>query len=95
MNKLTFLLIASTFIIITTLYVNSLELSTTENPVDSMPSDVDNSVNSLFSALGTFFRLLTFRVDGVPELFNIIFLVIAVGILYIIVDVVKDVIPFT
>lgn len=95
MTKLQFLLISSTFIIITTLYVNSLGLSDTENPVDTLPGEVDNSVGGVLDVLRTFIDLMSFRLDGVPALFNIIFVIIAIGFLYVLVDTLKDLVPFT
>lgn len=95
MTKLQFLLISSTFIIITTLYVNSLGLSDTENPVDTLPGEVDNSVDGVLDVLRTFIDLMSFRLDGVPALFNIIFVIIAIGFLYVLVDTLKDLVPFT
>lgn len=95
MNKLTFLLIATTFMILTTLVVNSLGLSDVESPVSSLPGDFDNSVGSLLGILGTFVDLLTFRLDGIPTLFNLVFVVVAVGVLYVIVEWLVNLVPFT
>ena len=81
--------------LLTTLFINSMELATISNPADTVPSEVDNSISGLYSVMSTFFNLLTFRIPEVPTLFNLVFVVIAIGILYVIVDILKDVIPFT
>ena len=93
MNKITFLLISTTFIILTTLVVNSLELDNIDEGID-VPTNIDDSIGSALSIIGTFMNLLTFQLDAVPTLFNLVFSIVAMGIIYIIVDIVKDLIPF-
>lgn len=96
MNRLTFLLISATFIILTTLVVNSLGIGTQAEEIGQMPADVDNNVGSVMSIVGTFVDLLTFQLgDSIPIMFNIVFSVIAIGMGYIIIMIIKDVVPFT
>ena len=95
MNKLTFILISATFIIMTTLVVNSLGLGTIDSDVGQMPGDVDDSVGSILSILDTFVNLLTFQLDTVPLFFNLIFSVIAIGIGYVLATIIMNLIPFT
>ena len=95
MNRLTFLLISATFLMLTTLVVNSLELASVTSPTDSISGEVDDSVGSIFSILDTFVKLLTFQISEIPSMFNLVFSIIAIGMAYVIVMVIKDVIPWT
>ena len=95
MNKITFLLISFTFIILTTLVIDSLQISTGNGGVEATPTDIDHSISSIWSVIETFLSLVTFQLEGIPTFFNLIFSVIAIGIVYVIVDIGKDLIPLT
>jgi hypothetical protein len=52
--------------------------------------------SGILSFLSTFFDILTFQLDGIPVLVNLLFFFpITVGVVFIIVEIVKDIIPFT
>ena len=64
----------------------------------SMPA-VDENASELqiaFQSLGAIFRLLTFQVSGVPNAVVIlIFYPITIAFIYMLLDVIKDLVPFT
>ena len=59
-------------------------------------SEITADVSGIFRFLTTFFDILTFQLDGIPVLVNLLFFFpITVGMVFIIVEIVKDIIPFT
>jgi len=84
------------YLIITTLLANALGLGVTGSPVGGIPTDGGIGLGTVGSILGTFWNMVTFQVSGVPPIVNIIFFITPVlGLIYFIIDVVKDLIPFT
>jgi hypothetical protein len=54
------------------------------------------SVQGITNVLGTFFNIMLFRVEGIPTFITlIVFYPITFGIIYMIADIAKDLIPFT
>lgn len=45
--------------------------------------------------LGTFFQILFFRLENVPNFINVIFYPIIIAIGYMIIDILKDLVPLT
>jgi hypothetical protein len=71
-------------------------ISASTDIVGSPASNIEASASGVLSFLRTFFDILTFNLDGIPTVVNLLFFFpITVGILFIIVEVVKDLIPFT
>lgn len=89
MNKTwTFILLAS-YLILMSVVAQSIEL-TTSTELDIVTQQFDLSLTGIWSVFGTFFKLLAFRVNGVPPLFTIIAIYPAsLGILYIIISMVR------
>ena len=96
MSKMGFLVFGSAFMFITTIAVDSMEgMNSSGNIIGSLPDEGSGSLSQVLSMLGTFFNMMTFNVSGVPAFFSIIFWIIAIGMIYIILNILKDVIPFT
>jgi hypothetical protein len=49
----------------------------------------------VIGAMSMFFKILTFQLEGVPAMLNMIFLVPTAIVLYIIIDIIKDLVPLT
>lgn len=81
------------FLIVVTLYAQGLGLEIEGGLIP--PDEFGFSQSGLYDFVRTFFAIITFRIEGIPLFINLIFIVIAFGIVYMIVDIVKDVIPFT
>ena len=64
--------------------------------VGSPTTNIDASVSGVLSFIRTFFDILTFNLNGIPVIVNLLFFFpISIGLLFIIVEIVKDIIPFT
>jgi hypothetical protein len=54
------------------------------------------SVDGITNVLGTFFNIMLFRVQGIPTFITVIvFYPITFGVIYMVADIAKDLIPFT
>jgi hypothetical protein len=96
MNRAMTLIAIVFFIIFVTLLADSLGLATTTNIAGQLPQNIERNATSVFSVLNTFFAILTFRLVGVPFVINLLlFVPITFGTVYLILEIVKDVIPFT
>jgi len=94
MNKYVLLGVLMFFLYIMSMVAASIE-GFTATDLSYPDAAISPSIGGVFSALGAFFNMLLFRIDGVPIFFNLIFIAITFMILYMIIDVVKDIIPFT
>lgn len=88
------------FIIIVTLFVDSVmvydaSLALSASAPDSLNTPEDFGAVNIFSALGTWWDILTFNIEGVPTMLNLIFVPINGIALYMGVDIIKDLVPFT
>jgi hypothetical protein len=97
MNKYVTLGFITMFLILITYFV---DITTAETVTGRIAQDinVDNtaSVVSLLSMLKTFGNLATFSVEGLPVIINfILFYPLASALMYMLVDILKDLIPFT
>jgi len=96
MNKYSLLMIMFVFLIIVTLVAKDIELATTENLLAVSMDSSGASIGSVFSMLGVLFRVLTFQIPAIPLIINVVvFYPLTIGVLAMIIDVVKDLIPFT
>lgn len=87
-------IIASYFISIISVYDESMLVI---NPVGSFTvAESGGAGKRLWAMLTTFYKLITFKVEGVPILFGVVAFQIPTGVLiYMIIDVIKNIIPFT
>ena len=96
MNKYVLFMVMILFLLFLTFVANSLSLSASENLINGIPSDASVSIESIGRLFGTFFKILTFQLEGVPIYFNIfIFAPLTFGVIYMLIDIIKDLIPFT
>jgi hypothetical protein len=71
-------------------------ISATTDIVGNPATNIEASASGVLSFLRTFFDILTFNLEGIPNMVNLLFFFpITVGLLFIIVEIVKDIIPFT
>ncbi len=97
MSKLSFIIITVFMMVALTLLADSITgISATTDIVGSPATNIDASASGILSFLRTFFDILTFNLEGIPNMVNLLFFFpISVGLIFIIVEVVKDIIPFT
>lgn len=96
MNKYSIFMIMVLFLLFMTFVADSVAASTTVNIGENLPTGSDDSVSGIFRLLGTFFKILTFQLNGIPAVFNIfVFLPLTFGVVYMLIDIIKDLIPFT
>jgi len=97
-SKLGFIVFGSAYMIIMALVIDSIDMEqyTAEGGgLGSLPSNPEASVNQVFSMMRTFINMMFFQVEGVPYILNVPYTLIAVGMAFIIVNIIKDLIPFT
>jgi hypothetical protein len=96
MNKFATLMVLILYLVLITIVAGSVSMTTTTDIIGGISVNEEASILSVFGFLGTFFRILTFQITELPILVYVIFIYPPViGILYMIIDVVKDIIPFT
>jgi hypothetical protein len=101
MNKYILLPIIFLYLIVITLLTDSLFITTTGGVTDvinapSLDGGVTNNISTILDFFKVFWRILTFRIDGVPFIITLIFFYpTTIMVVYMIVDIVKDLIPFT
>ena len=101
MSKLSFLLGSTFLIYLSTLIVNSMPQFENQSNIfdrtypDGPPENtgffegIFNTFGDMLEFLAVFFDMLTFRVDGLPAAFSIIFILLTIGILYILVTLIR------
>jgi len=85
------------FMMLMVVLVDSLGLtSTNEIVVPGTTGETEGPLRQIWSFVVTFYSIMTFQLVGVPALVNLfIFTPLAFGVIYIIVNILKDVVPFT
>jgi len=95
-SKYLLLMIMFLFLILITLVADSVLLTTSEDLLNGIVVDEGNNTSSIFSMLDTFFKIITFQIPEVPFILNVlVFYPLSLGIVYMIIDILKDIIPFT
>lgn len=96
MNKFITLGLLVSFLTLITIIAGSV-FEPVEGAITPMvPSSVSPSGAAVISYLSVFFKLLTFQVPGLPGIITgVIFVPITFMVVFMIIDVVKDIIPFT
>ena len=96
MNKYVLFMVMVLFLLFMTFVADSLALTTSVNIGDNIPTGADDSIAGVFRLMGTFFKILTFQLNGIPVVFNIfVFYPLTFGVIYMLIDIIKDLIPFT
>lgn len=72
----------------------SLEISSQTIGEPGIPTGKEN-ISTVLSTLSAFISLITFRFDNVPIVFNFVFIALGFGVVYIVIDILKDLVPFT
>lgn len=88
---LIFLLVLATYMVdVTDTYSVSQDINA------NLPTGEDANIVGLVSMLSTFFKIITFKIEGFPPILNLIFFYpISAIVLYMTADIIKDIIPFT
>jgi len=96
MNKYMFLMVLVVYLVMMTFVAGSLSMITSTDVIGTIGGNTDATALDIFGFLGTFFKILTFQIEGLPALVTIIgFYPVSLAVLYMIMDIVKDIIPFT
>lgn len=96
MNKYGFFGLLVLFLVIMTYTASSIEATATVDLASDIPTSSNDSISGIFKMMGVFFRMLTFQIDGIPVLFGLfVFLPVTFIVIYMLVDIIKDLIPFT
>ena len=74
--------------------ITAVEVTSGINP--DIGSEVSRGFSGVLAFIRTFFDILTFQLEGIPPIINLLFfLPITIGMVFIIAEIVKDMIPFT
>lgn len=96
MNKYTTLMVMFLFLIIVTLVADSVLITTSEDMLGGGIADTGKSSAAIFSMISTYYKIITFQIPSMPFIVNaIVFYPLSFGIVFMIVDILKDLIPFT
>ena len=85
------------FMMLVVVMVDSLGLAATNDvAIPGATGETLGPIRQIWSFVTTFYSIMTFQLVGVPGLVNtFIFVPLAFGVIYIIVTVLKDIVPFT
>jgi hypothetical protein len=96
MNKYGFFGLLVLFLLLMTYTASSIEATSTVDLASEIPTSSNDTIRGIFKLMGVFFRMLTFQIDGIPVLFGLfVFLPVTFIVIYMLVDIIKDLIPFT
>jgi hypothetical protein len=95
MNRFTMLGLIVFFLATISYMADALDLGTPPDVASSVQTDIAPKKASVIGAMSMFFKILTFQLEGVPAMLNMIFLVPTAIVLYIIIDIIKDLVPLT
>lgn len=74
--------------------ITTVEVTSGLNP--ELGTTVSRGFSGVLQFMRTFFDILTFQLEGIPPIINLLFfLPISIGMVYVIAEIVKDMIPFT
>lgn len=84
------------FLLIISVVSTSLLYTTSETLVDSLVTTDGTTSASIFTMIEIFFKIVTFQIPDIPLLLNLfVFQPIGIGMLYTIILILKDLVPFT
>lgn len=94
MNKYILFMIMVFFLVIITVMAGAIDGSVASNVIlDSIPEDkpgVLNILSTIWNYVSIFFRMITFQIDGIPSIFNLlIFYPLTAGTLYMLIDIIR------
>jgi hypothetical protein len=84
------------YLVVATILADSLGLTTSGAITDGIGNNTDVGLGTIIRYFGTFAKMLTFQVQGIPVIVAILFFTAPTLVLiYFLVDIIKDLIPFT
>jgi hypothetical protein len=96
MNRFMTLMVMIFFLLLITIVTDSVSMSYGEGFVSDFSGEPGEDKMTVFSVTKTFWKIITFRIEGFPAALNLlVFMPLTFGIIYIVIDVLKDTIPFT
>ena len=96
MNKYAFFMVLVILLLLITVTASSVSISASTDITTGLGTGGTATVGSVLGMLSTFWKLLTFQLVGIPTLFNLLlFYPISFAVLYMAIDIIKDIIPFT
>lgn len=96
LGVLVFAIVGMTLIADSATNLDPSYVAPSESLEEDRPAEIDNTVGSVFSFINTWFKMATFSLEGFPAWITaMLFLPLNFMALYMIVDIVKDLIPFT
>ena len=95
-TKYGLLMLMFVFLLTITLVADSVLLQTTEDLLGGGIADTGKNSGAIFSMLSTYYKVITFQIPAMPFIITVIvFYPLSLGMIYMIVDILKDLIPFT
>ncbi len=96
MNKYAFFMVLVILLILITITAGSVSINATTDITTGVATGGEATIGGVLGMLSTFWKLLTFQLVGIPLLFNLlVFYPISFVVLFMAIDVIKDIIPFT
>lgn len=83
------------FLLAASWLATAMGLGTTIDPASGLPAEGELSIVTIGSIAGTFWKIVSFQIEDIPAVFSIIFIAIGAIIVYMIIDILKDLVPFT
>ena len=95
-TKYGLLMVMFVFLVAVTLVADSVLITTSQNILDGAVSDTTQTSGGIFSMMAVYFKIITFQIPQIPLMINLfVFYPLSIGIGYMIIDILKDLIPFT
>ena len=96
MNKYVLLLIMVFFLALITMTADSILVETSSDVIGDVTATNETTISNILGMLGTFFKILTFQLEGFPAWLNLlVFYPLTMATIYMIVDIFKDLVPLT
>jgi len=96
MNKFMTLMVMVAFLFTVSYLATSIGFSVAGDITAPEASFEIGSLSGIIDILRTFFNIMLFRIEGIPIIITlVVFYPITFGIIYMLADIIKDIIPFT
>jgi hypothetical protein len=83
------------FLLFASWIATAMGLGVPVDVADGLTSDGGANLVTVGNIFRTFFKIISFQIEDIPAIISIIFISIGAIVLYMIIDIVKDLIPFT
>lgn len=95
MSKYGFLFGSILFICFVTLIANQMQIYNVDDITKGITNDLDFNLSGIRALLQTYLSIITFKIPGFPPILNIlIFIPINILAIYLLLEIVKDILPF-